>query len=41
MLWWGGEPVKVNVAFFFQRRYFPNAEAAGIEDVCGPVNDAV
>ncbi|HEX4039396.1 MAG TPA: ACR3 family arsenite efflux transporter [Acidobacteriaceae bacterium] len=31
----------VNVAFFFQRRYFPGAEAAGIEGVCTPVKDGV
>ncbi|MGA8108734.1 MAG: ACR3 family arsenite efflux transporter [Acidobacteriaceae bacterium] len=31
----------VNVAFYFQRKYFPGAEAAGIEGVCAPVKDAV
>ncbi len=31
----------VNVAFFFQRQYFPNPQAASIEPVCAPAKHSV
>ncbi len=31
----------VNVAFFFQRKYFPEAAAADVEGVCAPVKSAL